>query len=287
MHVTLFSTRVSAGTLKVTVQKNNFRRVLKTVESLADLGPQMTAERDFFQTAQAMVSGIMQASGAREAALFSFSSKPTMLTSAASAGFALMPEPAIIPLLPKHVHALQAARGPIVLTTASYDTYLSANGNVAPELFKCIAPLKVNGKLVGAAALGRHGEDVAYGEDEIYALDLLCHYIALAIQNQALGQTLAQRVSENLRLLASLHGFYDTALEAFATAIDVKHVNIHGHSLRVGRYSSAIGEALGMDPTEVAALRSAGYLHDIGKGAGDRRLFGKPTSLDPEEFREM
>ncbi len=88
----------------------------------------------------------------------------------------------------------------------------------------------------------------------------------------ALSQTLAQRISENLRLLASLHGFYDNALEAFATAIDVKHVNIHGHSLRVGRYAQAIGEALGMDPNEVASLRSAGYLHDIGKVAVDTRL---------------
>jgi len=76
-------------------------------------------------------------------------------------------------------------------------------------------------------------------------------------------------------------------LEAFAAAIDVKHVNIHGHSLRVGRYAAAIGEALGMGPTEVAGLRSAGYLHDIGKVAVDKRLFGKPTALDPEEFREM
>jgi putative nucleotidyltransferase with HDIG domain len=100
-------------------------------------------------------------------------------------------------------------------------------------------------------------------------------------------QTVAQRVSENLRLMASLHGFYDSALEAFATAIDVKHVNIHGHSLRVGRYASAIGEAMGMDSSEVAALRSAGYLHDIGKVAVDRRLFGKPSALDAEEFREM
>ena len=287
MRVTLFSTRVSAGTLKVTVQKNNFRRVLRTVESLADLGPQMTAEGDFSQIAQAMVSGVMQASGAREVALFTFSSKPTLLTSIASGGFALMPEPAIIPLLPKHVHALQSARGPVILAAVAHDTYLSANGNVAPELFKCIAPLKVNGKLVGTIALGRHEEDAAYAEDEIFALDLLCHYIALAIQNQALGQTLAQRVSENLRLLASLHGFYDTALEAFATAIDVKHVNIHGHSLRVGRYAASIGEAMGMEPGDIAALRSAGYLHDIGKVAVDKRLFGKPTTLDPEEFREM
>jgi len=42
-----------------------------------------------------------------------------------------------------------------------------------------------------------------------------------------------------------------------------------------------------MEPTEVAALRSAGYLHDIGKVAVDKRLFGKPGALDPEEFREM
>ena len=126
-----------------------------------------------------------------------------------------------------------------------------------------------------------------YEDEELSALDLLCNYVALGIQNHVLSQTLAQRVAENLRLLASLHGFYDSALEAFAAAIDVKHVNIHGHSLRVGRYSAAIGEAIGMEPSEVAALRSAGYLHDIGKVAVDKRLFGKPTSLDPEEFREM
>jgi len=111
--------------------------------------------------------------------------------------------------------------------------------------------------------------------------------VALAVQNHSLTQTIAQRVSENLRLMASLHGFYDNALEAFATAIDVKHVNIHGHSLRVGRYASAMGDAMGMEPGEVAALRSAGYLHDIGKVAVDRRLFGKTSALDPEEFREM
>src|SRR5882762_5666715 len=126
-----------------------------------------------------------------------------------------------------------------------------------------------------------------FDDEELGALDLLCNYVAIAIQNHMLSQTLAQRVTENLRLMASLHGFYDTALEAFATAIDVKHVNIHGHSLRVGRYASAIGEAMGMDHTEIAALRSAGYLHDIGKVAVDRRLFSKPGALDEEEFREM
>jgi putative nucleotidyltransferase with HDIG domain len=269
------------------VQKNNLRRLLRTVEALTDLGPELTAERDFSHTARIMLGALMEAAAAREGALFTFSDKPSLLASVASQGFAMLPEPALIPLLPRHAHALSAARTPVVLNETTYDVFFSANGNVAPQLFRCIAPLKAAGKLSGVVALGRREGDALYEEDELEALGLLCNYVALAVQNHVLAQTLTQRVAENLRLLASLHGFYDNALAAFASAIDVKHVNIHGHSLRVARYASAIGEALGMDSGEVAALRSAGYLHDIGKVAVDKALFGKPSALDAEEFRAM
>jgi len=274
-------------TSSVAIQTNNFRRLLHTVEALSDLGPALAVERDFSETSRLILAAVMEAAGAREGALFLFQDKPAMLTSSTAAGFALMPDPAFIPLLPKHVHALTAAHGPIVLNSSTYSVFLSSNGNVAPELFKCVAPLRATGRLAGIIALGRRTGDALYEDSELDALQLLCSYVALAVRNHALTQTIAQRVAENLRLMASLHGFYDSALEAFATAIDVKHVNIHGHSLRVGRYAAAIGEAMGMEPSDVAALRSAGYLHDIGKVAVDRRLFGKPSALDPEEFREM
>jgi len=269
------------------LQGTNLKKLLRTVEALADLGPQLTADRDFQQTARTMLTAVMEAAGASEAVIFSFGERPSLLTSIDSQGFSLLPEPALIPLLPRHVHTLTGATGPIPLTSSTHDAFLSANGNVAPELFKCICPLKVRGKLTGIIALGRRPGDTLYEEDALEAFEMLSHYVALAIQNHNLGQTLAQRVSENLRLLASLHGFYDNALEAFAAAIDVKHVNIHGHSLRVGRYAQAIGEAMGMDAGEVASLRSAGYLHDIGKVAVDKRLFGKAARLDEEEAREM
>jgi len=270
-----------------TLQGTNLKKLLRTVEALAELGPELTADRDFRQTARTMVTAVMEASGAREAVLFSFGERPSLLTSIDAQGFALLPEPSLIPLLPRHVHTLAASAGPVLLNSSTHDVFLSSNGNVAPELFKCICPLKVRGKLVGVIALGRRLGDAAYEEDALDAFEMLSHYLALAIQNYTLGQTLAQRVSENLRLLASLHGFYDNALEAFATAIDVKHINIHGHSLRVGRYSQAIGEALGMDPSDVASLRSAGYLHDIGKVAVDKRLFEKASRLDDREYAEM
>ena len=268
-------------------QKTNFRRLLRTVEALSDLGPELTAERDFPQTARVLLSTLMEAAGAREGALFTFSDKPALLSSVAAQGFTMLPEPAVVPLLPRHVHALTAARGPVILNETTYDVFFSSNGNVAPELFKGIAPLKVGGKLSGLLALGRREGDASYEDEDLDALGLLCNYVALAVQNHMLTQTLAQRVGENLRLLASLHGFYDNALAAFASAIDVKHVNIHGHSLRVARYAAAIGEAMGMDAGVVASLRSAGYLHDIGKVAVDKALFGKPAALDPDEFRAM
>jgi putative nucleotidyltransferase with HDIG domain len=273
--------------LVVALQKTNFRRLLRTVEALSDLGPAITAEREFPQTAQSMLAALMQAGDAREAVLFRFSDKPSLLTSMAAEGFALMPDPAVIPLLPKHVHHLMTSPGPIVLSGMAHETFLSSNGNVAPQLFKCLAPLRSGGKLVGLVAMGRREADAEYDGEELEALDLLGNYVALALQNYNLTQTLAQRVAENLRMLASLHGFYDNALEAFASAIDVKHVNIHGHSQRVARYAAGIGEAMGMDADEISALRSAGLLHDIGKVSVDKRLFAKSSALDADEFREM
>ncbi|MGA7631971.1 MAG: HD domain-containing phosphohydrolase [Terriglobales bacterium] len=269
------------------MQGTDFKKILKTFEALTDLGPELTADRDFRQTARTMLTAVMEAAGAREAVLFSFDERRSLLSSVDSQGFTLMPDPSVMRLLPRHVQTLTAASGPVLLNSSTHDVFLSSSGNVAPELFKCVCPLKVRGKLAGLIALGRRTGDALYEEDALDALKMLSPYIALTIQNHTLGQSLAHRVSENLRLAASLHGFYDNALEAFATAIDVKHVNIHGHSLRVGRYSQAIGEALGMNPNDAASLRSAAYLHDIGMVAVDRRLFEKPSKLDQEEYREM
>ena len=94
-------------------------------------------------------------------------------------------------------------------------------------------PLRVGPRLVGAIALGDRQSEGPYAEDDLDGIAMMSHYLALAIHNHSLTETLAQRVGDNLRLMATVHNFYDTTLEAFAQAIDYKHVNIHGHSLRV------------------------------------------------------
>jgi len=271
----------------VAIQKSNFRRLLSTVETLADLGPEITAERDFPHTAAATLGLVMQTVGAREGALFIFSERPAMLSSVAASGFSLFPDTAVIPLLPKHVHALSTAGGPQPVSAQTWESFLSSNGNIAPELFRCIVPLKVGSKLVGAIALGRRDADAHYDREEYDALSMIGPYVGLGLQNYALSQSLQHRISENLRLMASMHNFYDHTLHAFASAIDMKDPHLHGHSLRVGRYAAGLGEAMGMSDQEVAGLRAGGYLHDIGKVTVDKYIFSKAAALEPREFREV
>lgn len=268
------------------VTKYNFRRLLSTIEALSELGPALTAERDFSETAQLMLGSLMGAVGVQQGVLFRYTERPSMLSSEAEMGFPGVPHPSVLPLLPKHVHALTRLREPVLLK-GNWQDYLTSNGNFPPDLLRCLVPLSVMGKLVGIIGLGWHEEAASYTTEDLEGISLLSHYVALGLHNHALNETLSQRIGENLRLMATVHSFYDTTLEAFAAAIDVKHVNIHGHSLRVGRYSSGIGEALGWNKNDVAGLRAAGYLHDVGKVAVDKALFGKNSALSPDEFREM
>jgi putative nucleotidyltransferase with HDIG domain len=269
------------------VTKNNFRRLLLTFEAFSDLGQELTVHRDFPGTARLMLSSLCEAVGAREGVLFTFTERPSTLASVSALGFSNFPETAFVPLLPKHVHALTNCRGPVALTGGNYELYLTSNGNVAPELFRCLAPLRVAGKLVGLVALGRRENGARYDNEELEAIGMLANYLSLAVQNHVLMQSLEDRIAENLRLLGSLHTFYDNALEAFAAASDIKDAAVHGHSLRVGHYAASIGEAIGMDSSQVAAIKAAGYLHDIGMIAVDRRIWLKPGRLDAQEFKEM
>lgn len=258
-------------------------------ETLAELGPVLTGERDFVKTSQEIVSSVIDSVAAKEGALFSFAPEPAVLRSVAARGFDPFADPAIIPLTPKHVQALSALSDPENLGAQGLapSLFFSNSGNVKPEVFRCIVALKVRGTLVGVLALGRREGDAPYGDDERDALGLISHYVSLALHNQVIAQTLEERTSESLKVLTSVHDFYDSALEGFANAIDSKHTAIHGHSLRVGHYAAAIGEAMGFDEPHVAGLRAGGYLHDIGKVSIDKRLFAKPSSLNAEEFREI
>ncbi|HEX7288803.1 MAG TPA: HD domain-containing phosphohydrolase [Candidatus Angelobacter sp.] len=254
---------------------------------LGELGPVLTGERDLAHTAMSALDVLMAAVRAGSGALFRFHEKPAMLSSIAATGFVVFPQTAVFPLLARHVHALLGAPGPQKLTRERADTFLSSNGNISSVWFRCVVPLKVRGRLIGALLLGEREGGADYTPEIIKQIADLAPFLGLAIYNHQLIASLEERTAENLKLITSVHSFWDDALAAFAATIDVKSKEMHGHSLRVGRYAAGIAEALGMNASEASELRAAGYLHDIGKVTVDKHIFTKPGALEPTEFQEM
>lgn len=77
------------------------------------------------------------------------------------------------------------------------------------------------------------------------------------------------------------------SIRMLAAAIDEKDPYTRGHSGRVAKYSTLIGQELKLSAEELDKLRIAALLHDVGKIGVEDRVLKKPGSLTPEEFELM
>jgi HD-GYP domain-containing protein (c-di-GMP phosphodiesterase class II) len=80
---------------------------------------------------------------------------------------------------------------------------------------------------------------------------------------------------------------YWSTLQALVTALDVRDNETAGHSLRVTRYSLAIGERLRLKPEVMEQLRQGALLHDIGKIGVPDAVLRKQGRLTKDEWDEM
>jgi hypothetical protein len=77
------------------------------------------------------------------------------------------------------------------------------------------------------------------------------------------------------------------ALETFANVVDERDPHTYSHSTRVADEVEQLGLALGLPSAQVAGLRWAGRLHDLGKIAVDSSVLHKPGPLSELEFEAM
>jgi diguanylate cyclase (GGDEF)-like protein/putative nucleotidyltransferase with HDIG domain len=74
---------------------------------------------------------------------------------------------------------------------------------------------------------------------------------------------------------------------SLALAIDAKDHFTQGHSQKVSTYGVLVGEALGLDETQLEEIRVAGVLHDIGKVGIPETILNKSGPLNPDEWETM
>jgi putative nucleotidyltransferase with HDIG domain len=73
-------------------------------------------------------------------------------------------------------------------------------------------------------------------------------------------------------------------LRRMSALLEARDPYTHGHSRRVARHSERIARELGLAPEQVAKIRAAALVHDIGKINVPRPILTKPGRLTEEEF---
>jgi putative nucleotidyltransferase with HDIG domain len=77
------------------------------------------------------------------------------------------------------------------------------------------------------------------------------------------------------------------SIRMIAAAVDEKDPYTRGHSGRVAKYSTMLGDAMGLNDEDLDTLKISALLHDVGKIGVDDRVLKKPGKLTDEEFELM
>ena len=83
------------------------------------------------------------------------------------------------------------------------------------------------------------------------------------------------------------HKTLEGSFLALGLALEARDLETAGHTERVVRYATALGETFGLNALQLEALRQGAYLHDLGKLAVPDAILLKPGKLDPEEWKIM
>jgi putative nucleotidyltransferase with HDIG domain len=74
------------------------------------------------------------------------------------------------------------------------------------------------------------------------------------------------------------------ALRRLSRLLEARDAYTHGHTRRVTRHAERIARAMRLSPADVAKVRTAAALHDVGKVHTPRGILTKPSPLTDEEF---
>jgi GAF domain-containing protein len=119
-----------------------------------------------------------------------------------------------------------------------------------------------------------------YTESEARLLSLFATQAASAIRTARLLEDLQ---TSNLQLERA----YDTTLEGWARALELRDKETHGHSRRVTNLTLNLAHRLNLSNNRLVHIRRGVLLHDIGKMGIPDQMLKKTGSLSEEEWVEM
>jgi len=103
----------------------------------------------------------------------------------------------------------------------------------------------------------------------------------------SLQRTVREKATDLRHALVEVEAAYHSTLYALVTALDAREHETGDHSQRVGRYTLALADRMGIPVERRNDIFRGALLHDIGKIGVPDAILLKPGPLDETEWAEM
>lgn len=272
----------------------NTQKLIHSFGALADLGQEIADTGDFIEMVRTSLHLLLGTLGIRRGAIVEFPLHLETTNSLAVWGLGEEYQPRFVVEEPDREAFLGLAQGALRIDSAVEPTepglapFLARHGEeLREQQIELIVPVIVRGRVTGLVVLGGKASGEPFTSEDIEVIGAMVRHIGVGIYTHRLLAEVKQRAEENERLYQDLRGIYRDTVRAFAAAIDVKDTYTQGHSERVGKYSEIIAREMGWGENEVEGIAIAGYLHDIGKLAVERKIINAPYKINAKESSEL
>jgi putative nucleotidyltransferase with HDIG domain len=140
-------------------------------------------------------------------------------------------------------------------------------------------PLIVKGEMRGVLEVF-HRRELHVDTEWVEFFEALAGQAAIAVESATLFNDL-KRSNVDLSLA------YDTTLEGWSRALDLRDKETEGHTLRVTEVTVLLARAVGVPEDEIVHIRRGALLHDIGKMGIPDAILHKPGPLTDAEWVVM
>ncbi|MFZ5921669.1 MAG: HD domain-containing phosphohydrolase [Chloroflexota bacterium] len=149
------------------------------------------------------------------------------------------------------------------------------------EGFTCYygVPLIVKGQIKGVIEVFRRACE-GHDWEWVEFLQVLANQAAIAIDNISLFENLQRSNFELSRA-------YETTIDGWSRALDLRDKETEGHSLRVTELTLRIARAMNIPERDLLAIRRGSMLHDIGKMGVPDHILLKAGALTEDEWALM